>query len=87
MVLGISADDARTSSMVRPIVTSKKLTYPILLDTETKVVSAYDPSKTLPFTVVIDRAGQVVETHAGYNAGDEVALKAKVVELLGQNAP
>lgn len=84
VILGISADDARSSSQVRTIVNAKKITYPILLDTETKVVSTYNPAKTLPYTVVIDKTGAVADQHAGYAAGDEVKLKEKVVALLAK---
>ncbi len=87
VILGISADDAKTSSGVRPIVASKKLTYPILLDTDTKVVALYNPQKTLPYTVVIGRDGKVAEVHAGYTPGDEVKLKEKLVALLAVAAP
>ena len=87
VVVGISADDAKSSSMIRPIVAGKKLTYPVLLDPQTQVVNLYNPNKTLPFTVLIDRAGNLVESHAGYNAGDEVGLREKVVALLGQTSP
>jgi peroxiredoxin len=87
VVLGISADDARTSSGVRPVVAAAGVKYPVLLDTQTQVVGLYNPSKTLPFTVIVDRAGNVAESHSGFNNGDEVALKAKVLELLGQTTP
>lgn len=82
VILGISADDAKTVSGVRPIVAAKKLTYPILLDTDTKVVALYNPQKTLPYTVVVGRDGKVAEVHAGYTPGDEVKLKEKLIALL-----
>ncbi len=87
VILGISADDAKTVSGVRPIVAAKKLTYPILLDTDTKVVALYNPQKTLPYTVVVGRDGKVAEVHAGYTPGDEVKLKEKLVALLAVAAP
>jgi peroxiredoxin len=86
VILGISTDDARTSSQVRTIVNAKKVTYPILLDTDTAVVARYNPAKTLPYTVTVDRAGAVADQHAGYNAGDEVKLKELVVGLLAKPA-
>lgn len=82
VILGISTDDARSSSLIRPIVAAKKVTYPILLDTDTRVVAAYNPQKTLPFTVVIGRDGKIADVHAGYTPGDEVKLREKVVSLL-----
>lgn len=82
VVLGISADDARSSSMVKPLVKNKGLTYTVLLDPQTSVVSQYNPSKTLPMNVLVDRQGNVANVFSGYNPGDEVALRAAVEALL-----
>jgi peroxiredoxin len=87
VVLGISADSARDASKVKPLAMSKGLTYPVLLDPQTTAVSLYNPTKTLPFNVIVDRSGMIAEVHAGYNPGDEVGLKAKIVELLGAATP
>jgi len=82
VVLGISADDARSASMVKPLVKNKGLGYTILLDPQTAVVSQYNPSKTLPMNVLVDRQGNVANVFSGYNPGDEVALRAAVDALL-----
>ena len=84
VVLGISADAARDASKVKPLVMSKGLTYPVLLDPNTTVVAQYNPTKTMPFNVLVDRAGNISEVHAGYNPGDETSLRAKVEALLAQ---
>ncbi len=86
VVLGISADDAKTTSMVKPLAKNKGLTYPVLLDIQSAVVSQYNPSKTLPYNVLVDRSGNVASVHSGYNAGDEVTLR-KAVEALLAAAP
>ena len=84
VVLGVSTDDARTGSQIKPLIMSKGLTYPILRDTQTQVIAQYNPAKTLPYNVLVDRAGNVAQVHAGYNAGEEVALKAEIVALLAK---
>lgn len=87
VVLSISADDARSSSQVKPLIMKNGYTFPVLLDKETAVVSQYNPTKTLPYSVLVDRAGRIQKVHQGYNPGDEVALKAEIVALLGAGAP
>ncbi len=82
VVLGISADAARDQSRIKPLVAGKGLTYPILLDPQTTTVAAYNPSKTLPYSVVVGRDGTIAHVHAGYNPGDEVALRAAVEAAL-----
>jgi peroxiredoxin len=84
VVLGISTDDAKLDAAVKPLVKSKGITYTILRDPTTTVVSQYNPAKTLPFNVLVAKDGSVAKVHAGYNPGDEVTLKAEVVELLAK---
>ena len=86
IVLGISADDSRSASAVKPTAMSFGLKYPVLQDKDSAVVSLYNPSKTLPYNVVVDRLGNIANVFTGYNPGDEVKVKAAVVALLGQPA-
>jgi peroxiredoxin len=83
VVLSIATDDARSASKVKPFVMSKGFTFPVLLDKESTVVGTYNPSKTLPYTVVIDKNGEVVRRTSGYNPGDEVELKTFLTGLVG----
>lgn len=68
--------------MVKPLIQSKGLTYPILLDSQTTVVSQYNPAKTMPYNVLVDRSGNVSQVFSGYNPGDEVKVRAAVEALL-----
>jgi len=81
-VLAISTDDSRSKSRVKPMIKSKGYTFPVLYDTDTKVVTQYNPEKTLPYTVLIDREGNVAYKHSGYSEGDEVHLREEVDKLL-----
>ncbi len=87
VVLSISTDDARSASKVKPYVKKMGYTFPVLLDRDATVIGAYNPSKTLPYTVVIDRSLQVVHRVSGYNPGDEVALASFVTHLVGSGTP
>jgi peroxiredoxin len=86
-VLSISTDDARSASKVKPYIMKMGYTFPVLLDRDSTVIGAYNPSKTLPYTVVIDKQGQVVRRISGYNPGDEVELADFVGGLLGTAKP
>jgi peroxiredoxin len=83
VVLSISTDDARSASRVKPYVMKMGYSFPVLLDRESTVIGAYNPAKTLPYTVVIDRKGEVVRRTSGYNPGDETELEAFLVSTLG----
>ncbi len=82
VVLSISIDDARASSMVKPIIKKNGYTFPVLLDKDTSVVTKYNPTKSVPYAVVVDKAGKIASVHLGYNPGDEVALKSEISALL-----
>lgn len=86
VVLSISADDARSASMVKPFIKRQRYTFPVLLDKQSKVTGMYNPAKTLPYTVLIGRDGKVAWQHAGYTPGDEEHLKELVLEELAKSA-
>lgn len=81
-VLSISTDDARDAPKVKAYVKTRGYSFPVLHDRDSTVVGAYNPQKTLPYTVVVDKKGEVVRRTAGYNPGDEVELKTFVTSLL-----
>ncbi len=81
-VLSVNTDEPRFTSQVKPIVKARQLTFPVLLDRETTVVGLYNPSKTLPFSVLIDRQGAIAKVFSGYTPGDEVQVEQAVQALL-----
>jgi len=85
-ILCINTDGPSDMPGVKPLVRRKGYTFPVLLDSEQKVVKLYNPRCILPYTALIDLDGKVVYTHLGYNTGDEVELKKKILELLPASA-
>jgi peroxiredoxin len=83
LILAISMDGPESLDNVAPFVRRHGLSFPVLLDEETRVVGLYNPRRAAPFNVLIDRAGRVVKTTEGYNAGDEKAIEQAVLALLG----
>ena len=82
VVLSISTDDARSASRVKPYIKKMGYDFQVLLDKESKVIGTYNPAKTLPYTVVIDRSGDIAHVASGYNPGDEEKLAHLVDGLL-----
>lgn len=82
VVLAVSLDGPETRSQVSSVVHDKKMTFPVLLDEETSVVARYNPKKDMPFSVLIDKNGNIVKKMSGYNPGDEEKLAAEVEKLL-----
>lgn len=82
VVLGISMDGPESVSQVASTVRRMGVTFPVLLDEETRVVQSYNPHRDAPFAVIIDRKGAIVSQKVGYSPGDEIALEKELQTLL-----
>ncbi len=83
VILGIAMDGPETIAQVGPYARRYGLNFPVLLDDETRVVSVYNPKRTAPMNVLIDRKGAVSRVRSGYNSGDDKLIAADVDSLLG----
>lgn len=86
VVLGIAMDGPESVANVAPQVRRYGLTFPVLLDEETRVVGLYNPKRAAPYSVLIGLDGAVVKTREGYSSGDEAAIEADVMALLEPSA-
>jgi peroxiredoxin len=85
-LLAISEDDQRTVSRVRPIIRSRKYTFPVLLDTDRRVGNLYGV-RNYPTGILIAPDGTIRKVTIGYRKGDEKALEEAIRELLAASAP
>lgn len=82
IVLAIAMDGPETVANVAPIVRRYNLSFPVLLDEETRVVATFNPKRSAPFSVLIGRDAAVAKTREGYVAGDEKLIERDVAALL-----
>jgi peroxiredoxin len=85
-VFSINVDTLNFKSKVQSYVKKLKLDVPVLLDPDSEVIRLYNPRKVMPYTFIIDLAGQIAYTHTGYNSGDEIVLRQKIDEFLSAGA-
>jgi peroxiredoxin len=83
VVLGIAVDGPASVAKVKPHAKRLGLTFPILLDRESKVSATYDPRQVMPCTLVIGKDRTIRFTHEGYAPGDETKLEQEILGLLG----
>jgi len=81
-VVAVSMDGPESLGDVRAFVQRNQLPFPVVLDEDSSIAALYNPRKSAPLGVLIDRAGKVVKVHEGYNQGDERALEEEVAGLL-----
>ena len=87
VVLGIDIDGPDSIAQVKTAVAKLGVSFPILLDQETRVVALYNPKTSAPYSVLIGRDGRILKKQEGYTTGDAGALDRDVLAALAQAAP
>jgi peroxiredoxin len=82
LVLGVSIDGPDSVAQVRTEASKLGVSFPILLDQETRVVSLYNPKTSAPYSVLIGRDGRVRAKREGYSTGNQAALEADILAAL-----
>jgi len=75
VVLGVAIDGPGSTAEVQAEVARLGVSFPILLDQESRAVSLYNPRATAPFSVLIGRDGRVLQKREGYTTGSHEALE------------
>ena len=78
VVLGVSIDGPGSAAEVRAEVARLGVSFPILLDEESRAVSLYNPRASAPFSVLIGRDGRLLAKREGYTTGSHAALQADI---------
>ncbi len=82
--IGVNEDSPRNTTKVKPFVRSMGVTYPILLDSEQKLMKAF-LVQGLPTLIILNDKGEIVYTHQGYTSGDENIIQNKIDALLAKD--
>lgn len=81
VVLAVSMDGPETAAKVKPFVRRYKLTFPVVIDNETRIVKLYNSKHAAPFSVFI-KQGRVVKTREGFQVSDLPAIEKEIKDLL-----
>lgn len=79
-LIAVTIDDQRSLGKVKPMVDEKGWTFKVLSDSNKSLLNGLS-GQSVPFTVVVDKTGNVAFLHNGYTPGDETELEEKVKEL------
>jgi peroxiredoxin len=86
LVVAVNTDPPANESQVKPWVRQHKFTFPFVLDPDNNTLDKYNPSRALPYGVLVDRQGNIHTTYPGYKTGGEALLRQEVEKLLAQGA-
>ena len=73
VVLAVAIDEAALGSRVRVEAAKLRLSFPVLLDPDTQVVSRYNPRSTAPYSVLVGRDGRILSRREGYRVGERAS--------------
>lgn len=79
-LIAVSVDDARASAKVKPMVAEKGWPYRVYVDINQSFMRSLH-FQTVPYTILLDKAGKIIYRHSGYLPGDELELEEKMDSL------
>ncbi|MEZ4393005.1 MAG: TlpA disulfide reductase family protein [Polyangiales bacterium] len=82
MVVGISMDGPDTVSEAGARARQMGITFPIVTDLQTEVVSVYNTRRAAPFSVWIDRQGIIAREREGFSMSEQPAIQAGIANLV-----
>ncbi|HVY29740.1 MAG TPA: TlpA disulfide reductase family protein [Polyangiaceae bacterium] len=83
VVLGVSIDGPGSTADVQAEVSRLAVTFPILLDQDSRAVTLYNPRASAPFSVLIGRDGRVLAQREGYTGGAHESIEHDIDRALG----
>ena len=84
-VLGVNVDGTRNLPKVKPMAHSLGITYPVLLDVNSQVMTDLKVTQ-LPTILIINERDEIVALHQGYRPGEEAVIEKEIRKLLGAEA-
>ncbi|MFO0610537.1 MAG: TlpA disulfide reductase family protein, partial [Polyangiales bacterium] len=87
MVVGISMDGPDTVSEAGATARRLGITFPIVTDLETQVVSVYNTRRAAPFSVWINRDGIIDREREGFAMSEVPNIQQGVARLVGARPP
>ena len=81
-IFGITIDNPRTASKIKPTVKSKGFTFPILLDPNKEVYKQLGGKSVVPYMMIVNPDGEILMTYEGYKAGNEKVIEQQILPFL-----
>ena len=77
----VSIDSPRNKDRVLRLVRSQKYEFTTGFDSTKDLQKIFNVT-TVPRTIIIDKSGNIVYDHTGYNSGDEKEIEEKIIKVL-----
>ena len=78
----VSTDTEDLMDKVNQFFVENSIPFPVLVDPSGNTVTKLIPGgDTVPYSIIVNRNGEIVSRHSGYKSGDEESLKKELLEL------
>ena len=84
--VSINIDSPRSMSKVKSYIKSQKFSFTVLSDPKAELFRKMG-GKVMPFVIIADSTGAIINRHVGYNPGDEEELEKEILHLLAKQQP
>tara|TARA_Y100001968_G_C19374281_1_gene726753 strand:+ start:1018 stop:1551 length:534 start_codon:yes stop_codon:yes gene_type:complete len=85
-VVSINIDNTRSMAKVKSYVNSQKFAFSVLSDPRASLFRKLG-GKIMPYVIIADTSGVIINKHVGYNPGDEIDLENEILYLLKIKRP
>lgn len=82
-VVTVSLDGPETISNVRPYIRRNGYDFRVIIDEDTTIAQAYNPSAAAPFSLIISREGAITRRIEGFQPSEAPLIEAELRRLLG----
>ena len=79
--VSINIDTPRSMSKVKSYIKSQKFSFTVLSDPKAELFRKMG-GKVMPFVIIADSTGEIINRHVGFNLGDEKELEKEILTLL-----
>lgn len=80
--IAINQDNQKSVSKVKAFINAQNYGFTVLLDTDKKIFEAFNGKDEIPYTLILNKNREVVNSHTGYKTGDENTLEEEIKALL-----
>lgn len=82
-LIAVSTDSEKSISKVKPFINAKGFDFEVLLDTNMDAARKFY-AQNIPYSVLMDKNGNIVYTHLGYKKGDEKKMEELISKMLSE---
>lgn len=82
--VAVNQDSPKSSAKVKSYIESKSYEFLVLMDSDLHVFETFG-GQNLPFSVLLNKKGEVAKTYTGYLSGDEKKLEEDMLKVLRES--